>query len=381
MSALPILFAGQPCFGSDATVSLVSTTPPVIEVSGTLAASTSADVSAQIQALQSLEGIESFFVLSPGTTFPNGSNGAPSAHLDSTTVGNITGGGPFQATFSVTIQAKALGNVPYPPQSGAAGTIPGQTVLANPSDSFGFPVPVGLDASLIFTDDGLLAVADGGEGGGSVTLTGAVTGTEADGVIETTIPFVNPPTTGPSRFLSGPFLNITGPGNAVANTTVATSIFTGATFRNNQSLTIPADVIQAGQAIRLWLSGVQSVSSTTTTFLWTLLLGGVVIAKSFATTLGVTTSSEAWNVHGGPITIYFPTVGSGGSVIAGGIFNFQNSAASGLNQVIANSGAGTAQPVAINTTGTLALDLQVQWNTASAGNSFQLTSGYAELVG
>jgi hypothetical protein len=260
----------------------------------------------------------------------------------------------------------------------------------------------GTVTNVTFTGDGITASATPSA---AVTTTGTLDMTTATAAINTVVagpssgnsgPLVQRalvaadlptnlilPTVTPVRYTSGPFLNIVGAGTAVANTTTETSIFTGATFRTTpvaQSLTIPANSIQAGQAIRMWFSGLVSGISSDT-FQWFLLLGGTVIAETPAQSITVTDTGTAWVTYAGPVQINFPAVGSGGSVIAYGNFAWPTASTGAQQQFVATSGALTAAPVSINTTNALALDIRVQWGTASASNSFQLTSGYAEIVG
>jgi hypothetical protein len=483
MSTLPILFAGQPIFGPTATATLSQATPPTVTVSGSLVGSTSEAVGDSVAVLQSFAGLRSSLVLPPGETFPAGQTGADESFFNNSTdlsIGSVTGSGPFTATFSVTIHAHAIGNAPYPSTTPVQGTIPGGTLVGNPSDSFGFPTPIVIGENLSFDENGVLNASGTGGGGGTVTLAGAVTG-EGTGTVQTTfgqiaattllgnatgapaaataiplgsglsivsgaltaasgalssvasldvlsnitgapaVPTGNPmssifdavfgatvdgiltrgasvwnlvsnlilPSTGPQRFLSGPFINVTGPGTAVANTTTPTSLFTGATFRGGQSLTIPANSLLAGDEIEMSLWGVFSIASTTVQLQISVLVGGNVVAQSEATSPTAAVTNGEWHLAT-PIKLWFPQVGASGTCAAHGIWQGVVSAPG--NSIMAvqifNGSDGGGSPAlgaglltAINTTAALALDVRAQWNTASASDSLQLLGGTIKKSG
>lgn len=225
-------------------------------------------------------------------------------------------------------------------------------------------------------------VTPGEGGGGSVTLTGAVTGT-GTGTIATTIPNVSPPTTGPTRFLSGPFINVLTAGNAIANTTTATSIFTGATFRSGQSLTIPANSLIAGQAIRFNLVGTFGVSGAGVNFTLSILLGGTTVAKTQTNGFAGGATAMQW-LLGPPTQVWFPAVGSSGLYMGYGTWQGVLSATANSVQAwsLCNGfGVGGGAMNSIDTTPALALDVQIQWGTASASDTYQLLGGNIEIVG
>jgi hypothetical protein len=199
------------------------------------------------------------------------------------------------------------------------------------------------------------------------------------------------PMDGAASFLTGPLVNITGPGNAVANTTTQTSLFTGATFRNvpgltTQSLTIPANSLMAGDMIDIDLWGVVSAADAVELTI-KVLLGSTVVLASNA--VGFTTSVTSNEFYPSvPIRIRFPSVGSSGTCAGHGQIQAVMSA-SGNNLaaiVLYNAGgtsgpAGTGALTAIDTTVAQTLDVQVSWSAAAAGNTIQLLGGCITKTG
>lgn len=198
------------------------------------------------------------------------------------------------------------------------------------------------------------------------------------------------PTVTPARFASGPFINLVGSATAIVNTTTQTSVFAGATFRTSpvaQSLTIPANSLIAGQAIRINIFGVFSATASQPTFQLFVMLGGTVIGISTAITPVATAVTNGLFNTNVPIIISFPAVGASGTCNVNGSFTMLETGSAPpnfLGTAIFTGSSGTTPATglaSINTTTSLALDIQAKWGTASASNSFQVLGGMAELIG
>jgi hypothetical protein len=228
-------------------------------------------------------------------------------------------------------------------------------------------------------------VTPGESGGGSVTLTGAVTGT-GTGTIATTlgaIPFLNLPSAGSSRFITGTFINVAGPGNPVAQTTTQTSLFTGATFRSGQSLTIPANSLEDGDEIEISLFGTFGCTGNPGLVI-SVMLGGTVVMQGSISGMAESTTNGEWVLGVVPTKIWFPQVGaSGGCAGIGEFFAINNGSTNALSacNLFSGAGIGSGTLVSINTTAALALDVQVTWNNPASANSIQLLGGTVKKSG
>jgi hypothetical protein len=189
------------------------------------------------------------------------------------------------------------------------------------------------------------------------------------------------PVSGSSQFCSNYFASIVGPGTAVANTTTQTSLFTGATFRPNQSLTIPASPIMAGDSIGIELWGTFSVAGDNATLIITVLLNGAQIMGSNAVGTGATAVTNGeWMIGTQPTRLWFPSVGTSGTCMGRGAFQgvlaSPTNSLAGLQLYNGSGGSlGVGTMTTINTTVPVVLDVRAQWGTAAAGNSIQLLGG------
>jgi hypothetical protein len=194
------------------------------------------------------------------------------------------------------------------------------------------------------------------------------------------------PANGPQRYISGPFINVTGPGTAIADTTTQTSLFAGATFRSGQSLTIPANSLIAGDEIEIALWG--TFSSPANTFTVTVLLGSTVVMVTGAVGTSTSTTNGEWYIGASPTKIWLPQVGTSGTVAGHGQFLavVSESAPTLSSAQFYNAGgtsgpAGTGTLTTINTTGALAFDVRFQWVALNASSTIQLLGGCIKKSG
>jgi hypothetical protein len=326
---------------------------------------------------------------------------AASATTDTTNAANITSGTLPLGRLTVFVASgasHAAGIVPDPgvtsgttkflredatwqvPAGG--GGSPGGTngqIEFNSSGAFG-GFTMGGDATLN-TSTGVLTVANGAitsakqANMSALTLRGNPTGSSATpGEV----------TLGPGLMFNGttlrsrmPLAWIIAPGTAIANTTTLTSIFTGATIGG--SLTIPANTLQVGSMLRFELFGTFSATASVV-FTAKILLGGSVILTGAQALTAATFTGNLWHSYpaAGP-GLQVQVIGSSGKIIGGQLFALTGDA----NCTTNSTGASNAAPtqVTINTTVSLAIDIQFQWGTASTSNTIQLLGGAVYLDG
>ncbi|MGO9813378.1 MAG: hypothetical protein ACLP53_21760 [Isosphaeraceae bacterium] len=166
------------------------------------------------------------------------------------------------------------------------------------------------------------------------------------------------------------------PGTAVTNSTSLLSVLTGISTTQG-SLTIPANSLQVGKVIRITLFGTAGVTGTPTLTVQ-VLLGGNIIAQGTTAALSAA-SNVAWAIHpflGGAYQVQ--AIGSTGKII--GIQRFDIVALSAANLTASGGGAAPSQ-VTINTTGSLALDVKMQWSVQSTSNTAQFLGGFVTIDG
>jgi hypothetical protein len=187
-----------------------------------------------------------------------------------------------------------------------------------------------------------------------------------------------------TNFLVCPFINITGPGAAVVNTTTPTSLFAGATFRGSQSLTIPARTMAAGDRIEIELTGtISCIAGANLTI--TVFLGGTAVMQG-GTGIAASATTVQWVLGSRPTRLWFPAVGTSGACAGFGEFGAVLDASAQSLQVInlySGSGGtlGTGSLTAINTAVDNALDVQVTWSETGFDNSIQLLGGCITKAG
>jgi hypothetical protein len=166
-------------------------------------------------------------------------------------------------------------------------------------------------------------------------------------------------------------------GTAVANTTTETILF--------PNVTIPANYLQDGRALRLVMWGSHGTTSTPT-LIFTVRWGGVagtVIAKSttVTTTSGVGGGASMTAPWYAEIIIQTRSNGSSGTLMTNGHAILYTSTAAtagtvtnyGMPVPIASGSTGGTTPVAVtcDLTADTALSVTATWGTANAANSIQ----------
>jgi hypothetical protein len=152
----------------------------------------------------------------------------------------------------------------------------------------------------------------------------------------------------------------------VANTTTETTL----TGTGTGSLTLPANFFNAGTTLKLRVFGLHSAAATPTIRI-RVKLGAVTVLDTGTVNSGNSTNAllsiDAW--------ITCRTTGATGTVFAQGWYNERT--ASALNTFpMANTTTST-----IDTTGTLAADVTLQWGTASASDTATATNLVLESTG
>lgn len=149
-------------------------------------------------------------------------------------------------------------------------------------------------------------------------------------------------------------------GAAIANTTNETVIF--------PSVTIPANYMQDGRALRLFASGKLSVTATPT-IIFAIRWGGV-SGTLLATTEAITNGSGVTNVNWLVEAIIQTRVnGSAGSLLVMGQAIVHTSATAVVHNVFGVSGFDAPAAVTADLTADTALALTADWSAASASNT------------
>jgi hypothetical protein len=189
------------------------------------------------------------------------------------------------------------------------------------------------------------------------------------------------PSAGPVRKLSGQIWAVTGAGTPVVSASALTSLMTGIT--NTGTLTIPANTLIAGQAIRLWLYGTFGCTASTPTITYALYFGSTQLLSAPALLSATATTNGLWQSYYSPISIVIQTIGASGTCYIVGSQQHVGTSGTNLGNVLfdnTTSGA-SGTPITINTTASALIDLRAEWSTANAANTLTLSAGYAEVVG
>ncbi len=163
----------------------------------------------------------------------------------------------------------------------------------------------------------------------------------------------------------------TADGVAVANTASETSIF--------PTMTIPANYMADGRALRLTAFGKLSTTGTPT-LIWRLRWGttaGVLLALSETLTMGSGVTNVNWSFEG---ILQTRENGSSGSLLFMGELKVHTAAGTVLENILGISGFDAPAPATCDLTVDTALTLSAQWGTASASNTLTGMMWYAESM-
>ncbi len=147
----------------------------------------------------------------------------------------------------------------------------------------------------------------------------------------------------------------------VANTTTETAL----TGSGSGSLTLPANYLTAGKALRIRASGYLSDNLTPTLRL-RVSLGGTPVFDTSAVTLLGSLSNNYWELQG---EIICRVTGASGTIIGQARFVYDDATHAGTLVGMVNTAT-----ISADTTQALAVGLTAQWGTASASNSLTCTN-------
>lgn len=188
------------------------------------------------------------------------------------------------------------------------------------------------------------------------------------------------------QFWSEAIVWSTSTATAVANSTTETVLF--------PNVTVPANLMQDGRALRLTIYGSYGTTATPT-LTFTVRWGGVagtVIAKSGAltTTSGTGGGASMTALWKADIIIQTRSNGSSGTLMSGGEITTYTSTALTAGTVtnygqsfpLASGATGGTTPVAVTAdlTADTALSFTATWSAANAANSIQTTHAYIESL-
>lgn len=152
----------------------------------------------------------------------------------------------------------------------------------------------------------------------------------------------------------------TADGTAVANTIAETIIF--------PDVTIPANFMQDGRAIRMRAFGKLS-TTVTPTMTWAIRWGGVagtLLATTEAITMGSTVTNVNWALEA---VIQCRANGATGSLFVMGELSVHTAVGTVLSNVFGVSGFDAPAAVTVDLTTDKALSLTADWSAASASNT------------
>jgi len=233
------------------------------------------------------------------------------------------------------------------------------------------------------TDSAPISGLINGTGGSGSNIAGAAldfaggkgTGTGVPGFVAVRYPLITASGSGLQSLSTdrfpvsvGMYTNTT-PGTAVANTATETSLFTGATASPGSTLTIEAGSVRAGTALRMRFYILFGTTGTPT-IQFKLKFGSVVICDStaFNAPTGVTSGLAYIDV-----IVHINNISSSG-LARGHMEGRIHNGLGGIVTPVFFSGPN-GEPT-VDFTANKAIDLTVQWGTASASNTAQLLTAY-----
>jgi hypothetical protein len=164
--------------------------------------------------------------------------------------------------------------------------------------------------------------------------------------------------------------------SATASTTVTAASATTLIGTVTGSTTIAANTFTAGGVMEVLAEGFYTTPATARTLNISLLIGGSSRVSTGAVTVLALITNGTWRLHCGVTT---RTAGVSGTQIANCIFEMAPSSLSVLTPGEASMQASAAWTV--NTTGTLALDLQAAWDATTGSPSITATNVAAWIPG
>lgn len=163
----------------------------------------------------------------------------------------------------------------------------------------------------------------------------------------------------------------TADGTAIANTTTEAVIF--------PNITIPANYLQDGRALRLRAFGKLSTTGTPT-MIWAFRWGGVagtVLATSEAITQGSGVTNVNWGLEA---LVQTRANGSSGSLLVMGELGVHTSSTAVASNVFGVSGFDAPAAVTVDLTADTALSLTADWSAQSASNTLTGMMYYVESL-
>lgn len=188
------------------------------------------------------------------------------------------------------------------------------------------------------------------------------------------------PSAGPVRSSGGVIWKMTGAATAFTSGTQG-SILAGATATG--TLTIPANSLIAGQAIRIELWGTFGCTASTPTMTMYLMLGSNIIGQTNVVPFSATAATNSEFYTGGTqVEMLIPTIGVSGKVAGRGGFAFlQSTSVTTSLSIYQGANLGTGTMITVDTTANQTIDIQAKWGTTNAANTMQVLAGFAELIG